>query len=311
MGKIEDAQNILQDFGLPPQQQNEISALTLLALCGIEENEFWYDSYRHSVTITKGIMEFIANRYNRKYAPNTRETFRRQVLHQFVQASIADYNPDNLNLPTNSPNAHYAITEEALVVVKTFGTKRWKKTLDGFVKKQRSLSEIYRKKRNAQMIPVILSNGLRFELSPGRHNEVQSAIIMEFAPRFVPGAVVLYLGDTSAKSLFTDKVELANVGIDITEHDKLPDVLLIDKTRNWLYLLEAVTSHGPMTPKRIVELEAMMHNCKCGKVYVSAFPDFKEFKKHLTQIAWDTEVWICEFPEHLIHYNGDRFLGPR
>ena len=28
-------------------------------------------------------------------------------------------------------------------------------------------------------------------------------------------------------------------------------------------------------------------------------------------INWDTEVWIAELPEHMIHLNGDQFMGPR
>lgn len=47
------------------------------------------------------------------------------------------------------------------------------------------------------------------------------------------------------------------------------------------------------------------------KVYVSAFPDFTEFKKHSTNIAWETEIWLVDFPEHMIHFNGDRLVGPR
>ena len=75
------------------------------------------------------------------------------------------------------------------------------------------------------------------------------------------------------------------MGIPINEHSKLPDVVLYDKKRKWLFLIEAVTSHGPVSPKRIVELEKMLKDCKVGKVYVSAFPDFKEFKKHTANIA--------------------------
>jgi hypothetical protein len=65
-----------------------------------------------------------------------------------------------------------------------------------------------------------------------------------------------------------------------------------------------------MTPKRIVELEHMLKDCKLGKVYVTAFPDFTEFRRHLNTIAWETEVWIMIHPEHMIHYNGDKFMGP-
>ena len=311
MGKIEEAQDILKTMGLPPAQYNEMSALTLLALCGIKEKDSWKDAYRHSVTVTKGIMEFVAKEYDRKYAPNTRETFRRHVLHQFVQASIADYNPDNPDMPTNSPLAHYAISDEALAAIKAYQTDDWKIGSDKFIAAKGRLLDKYNKNRNCHMIPVILPDGWEFQLSPGRHNEVQAAIIKEFAPRFAPGSELLYLGDTAHKNLIVKADLLEELGIPITEHDKLPDVVFYDMSRNWLFLIEAVTSHGPMTPKRVMELESMLSKCKAGKVYVSAFPDMAEFRKYLKDIAWETEVWIVEIPEHMIHYNGDRFLGPR
>lgn len=161
------------------------------------------------------------------------------------------------------------------------------------------------------MIPVKLSNGIELLFSPGKHNLVQVAIIKEFASRFAHGSELLYVGDTANKDLYIDSESLNALGIPINEHSKLPDVVLYDKKRKWLFLIEAVTSHGPVSPKRIVELEKLLKDCKAGKVYISAFPDFKEFKKHTTDIAWDTEVWLMDSPEHMIHFNGDRFIGQR
>lgn len=256
-------------------------------------------------------MAFCKDAYKKEYAPNTRETFRRQVLHQFVQARIADYNPDNPSLPVNSPNAHYAITNEALEAIKTFGTNAWAEETERFKSEVGELSKKYLKARKQTLIPVKLSNGKTLKLSAGKHNEVQAAIVHDFAARFANGSEVLYLGDTANKDLYVDKEALKELGIPITEHSKLPDVVLYDRKKNWLYLIEAVTSHGPVSPKRIIELEEMLKACKAGKVYVSAFPDFAEFKKHSTNIAWETEVWVVDFPEHMIHFNGDRFMGPR
>lgn len=236
---------------------------------------------------------------------------RRQVLHQFVQAGIAEYNPDAPELPTNSPNAHYAITDAALEVVRTFGTDQWEPAVERFTAERVTLLQMYNLPRGQHMVPIRLPNGETVVLSPGMHNQVQGAVVEQFAPRFAPGSTLLYLGDTAKKHLIVDENNLAALGIPLTEHDKLPDVVLFNPDRRWLFLIEAVTSHGPMTPKRVIELRQMLLGCGAGLVFVSAFPDFGEFRKHLRDIAWDTEVWIAEIPDHMIHYNGDRFLGPR
>lgn len=311
MSKIEEAQEILKALGLPPAQYNEMAALTFLAICGIKENDKWAKATRQSLGVTKGIMTFVNENYGKSYAPNTRETFRRQVLHQFVQARVVDYNPDDPTLPVNSPRAHYALTSEVLEVVKTYKTRNWKKALKNFIDTVGKLSEVYLKERELNQIPVTLQNGKTIKLSAGKHNEVQASIVEQFAPRFANGGTLLYLGDTAKKDLFVDEKGLKDLGIPIGQHSKLPDVVIYDNKRNWLFLIEAVTSHGPVSPKRLLELEKFLKNCKVGKVYVTAFPDMTEFKKHSNNIAWETEVWLMEVPDHMIHFNGDRFMGPR
>jgi type II restriction enzyme len=288
-----------------------MSALTLLALLGLGPRDSWAGATRKSLRVTKGIMEFVRTRLRRNYAPNTRETFRRQVLHQFVQAGIADYNPDNPGLPTNSPNAHYAISDSALEAVRAFGSGEWDKAVNEFRARSGALLEVYRNRRSRRLVPVRLPDGRKFLLSPGAHNRVQAAVVEQFAPRFAPSATLLYMGDTAKKDLVVERLALEAVGIFLTEHDKLPDLVLHDVAKGWIFLVEVVTSHGPVSPKRLMELSEMLERCPLGKVFVSAFPDFACFRKHMRNIAWETEVWIAETPDHLIHYNGDRFLGPR
>ncbi|MGD0290562.1 MAG: BsuBI/PstI family type II restriction endonuclease [Candidatus Binataceae bacterium] len=262
-------------------------------------------------TVTKGIMDYVREKFRKDYAPNTRETFRRQVLHQFVQGHIADYNPFEPGLPTNSPRAHYAISEAALAAVKAHGTRKWNQAARKFIAEHGALRDLYSPEREGRRVPVTLPDGQKLHLSPGKHNEVQRAIVEEFGRRFAPGSELLYFGDTSKKNLVVETTELLRLNVPITEHDKLPDVVLYDRKREWLFLIEAVTSHGPVSPKRIVELEAMFARCPAGMVFVSAFPDMAEFKKHARHIAWETEVWLADIPDHLIHFNGDRFFGPR
>ncbi|MDH6309082.1 type II restriction enzyme [Dysgonomonas sp. PFB1-18] len=312
VSKVDEAQEILKALGLPVAQQNEMSALTLLALCDIKEDSKWSDAIRQSMGVTKGVMTFVNENYKKAqpYAPNTRETFRRQVLHQLVQARVVDYNPDIPNLPVNSPRAHYAIGKEALEVIKSYGSAEWDDKLSNFISSVGKLSEIYDKAREMQMIPVIIE-GEEYKLSAGKHNVIQAAVIEEFAPRFSPGAKVLYIGDTAKKDLYVDSKTLEEIGIPITEHSKLPDIVIYDKDKEWLFLIEVVTSHVPVSPKRVLEMEEFLSDCKIGKVYVTAFPDKAEFRKYVADIAWETEVWIADNPDHMIHFNGDRFIGPR
>ena len=310
MAEVAEAQEILKALGMPPAQQNQMAGMTLLALCGLTPGEPWGAAERRRCTVTKGIMDYLAEHYDGRYAPNTRETFRRQVLHQFVQGRIADYNPFEPDLPTNSPNAHYAVAEAALEAIRCFGTDGWESAARRFRREQSALVERYARERERRLVPVTLPDGQEVLLSPGRHNEVQRAIVEEFAPRFAPGAHLLYLGDTEKKNLIVDSARLEDLGIPITDHDKLPDVVLYDAERKWIFLVEAVTSHGPVSPSRRIALEDMLSGCDAGAVYVSAFPDFAEFRKHMSNVAWETEVWLCDTPEHLIHYDGERFLGP-
>ena len=311
MPEITEAQAVLAALGMPPAQHNEMAALTLLALCGLKPGDSWSSAQRRSLTVSKGIMAFIREAYGRTYAPNTRETFRRQVLHQFVQGRIVDYNPDNPSLPTNSPKAHYALSEAALTAIQTYGTSAWDEGAARFKAAQGSLMTLYAAARQTFGVSVTLPDGSTLTLSPGEHNQLQAQVIEQFAPQFASGSLLLYLGDTADKDLYAATDQLVQLGIPITEHDKLPDIILYLPSKDWLYLIEVVTSHGPMTPKRVVELNAMLRNCTAGQVFVTAFPSFAEFRQHMRSIAWETEVWIAEVPDHLIHFNGDRFLGPR
>lgn len=312
MRKIEQARQVLKALGLPKKQQNEISALTLLALLSLGPSDPWPAATRSRRTVSKDIMEFIRARYKKDYAPNTRETFRRQVLHQFVQAGVAEYNPFEPNLPTNSSRAHYAISEAALATIRVYGTPAWEDETARFKETCGTLAETYAGHRSAgKLVPLTLPDGREVELSPGKHNEVQKGVVEKFAPCFAPGATLLYIGDTAKKSVVMDKEAMEALGFSASDHDKLPDVVIYDRKRNWLFLVEAVTSHGPMSPKRVKELGEMLKGGGAGLIFVSAFPDMAEFRKHMKDIAWETEVWIAEMENHMIHFNGDRFLGPR
>lgn len=308
MGNIETAQIILKELGLPTAQYNEISALTFLALANLREGDPWTNANKVKLRI-HDILIFAKEAYNREYAENTRETVRRQVIHQFEQARVVDRNPDDPSLPTNSPNTRYALTDGVIDLIKSYSATNWDGKLRAFKQNYTSLVEIYNKTKKKQLIPVRLPSGEELHLSPGEHNQLEAAIVEGFAPRFAPGSLLVYLGEAADKLYHFNEELMKRLGIPANEHDKLPDVVLYDESKNRIFLIEAVTSHGPVSPKRQHELELMLSDCKAIQIYVSAFPNFKEFKRHINDIAWETEVWISEVPDHLIHFNGDKFLS--
>lgn len=305
MNKLDEAKEILKEIGMPKSQQSDLCAYTLLALLQLEENQEWEKATNKYIRI-HDIMEFMKEKYNIVYAENSRETFRKQALHHFRIAAIVE---DNAK-PTNSPNYRYRLTIETLDLIKKYKTAKWKSEKEKYLKDHEKLISIYENKRKLTKMPVII-NGEKFEFSTGKHNELQKAIIEEFAPRFAQNSIVLYVGDTKDKDLYKDNELLKKLKISMGEHEKLPDVILYQDDKKWVYFIEAVTSVGPISPKRILEINEMTKKCDLGKIFVTAFIDMKTFKKFAEDLAWETEVWLSEMPDHMIHLNGDKFVGPR
>jgi hypothetical protein len=228
MSKITEAQAILAALQLPTAQQTEMASLTLLVLAQLNENTSWSDAKRQSLRI-HDMMQEMNSRYGRTYAENTRETVRRQVIHQFEQARIVDRNPDEPGLATNSPRTHYALSDIAIRTIRQFNTPNWETALTEFLDTQESLTTMYERKRQLELIPLSYQ-GQEYHLSPDKHNELQVAIIEEFGPRFAPGAKLLYLGDTANKNAL-NKWDIVLLG-------KLADAGLIET--------QQVPHHGPI-----------------------------------------------------------------
>lgn len=307
--KIEQSLEILRLLGMPRAQINERSALTLLALLDLHPDRSWGEIQRPMIGVTP-IMDWCRDLYGKEYAPNTRETFRRQTLHQFCDGGIALYNPDEPDRAVNSPKACYQIAPELHTVLLTYGTPEWDVSIKKHMGNISTLVEQYAMARRMEMIPLKLSDGTDLILSPGAHSQLIRDIIVDFGPRFAPEAEVIYIGDTGAKEDHFRKERLAELGVIVDRKGKLPDVVLYLKERNWLLLIESVTSHGPVDGKRHGELAKLFANAKPGLVYVTAFPDRKVMAKYLMDLSWETEVWVADAPTHMIHLNGDRFLGP-
>ena len=307
--KLRDAIGILQTLGFVARQRNEVAGYTFLALLDLKPSQPWSEASEPLRGITP-IIAFVAEAYEVRYAPNTRETIRDEAVKYFVEAGMLIRNPDDPNRPTNSKKTAYQIEPNALKLFRVFGTLEWSGKLKSYLAARDRIRKSLLRDLELTRIPVKLPSGKTVTISPGGQNPLIKTVVEEFCPRFVPGGTVIYIGDAESKFLHLDAKYLRDLGVEILSSAKMPDVAIHDKQRNWLVLVEAVTTAGTVDGKRRNELKGLFAGCSAGLVFVTAYSTREVMRTYLNQISWETEVWIAEDPEHLIHFNGERFLGP-
>ncbi|WP_329102805.1 restriction endonuclease [Micromonospora sp. NBC_01699] len=316
--RVREAQSALKQLGLPTPQQNVRTALVLLSMLGLDAEGPWIAARQQTLGITES-MNWMATHYpwvkkGRKdpvrYAPNSRESVRKNSVHQLTAAGILEANSDAPDRAVNSGVYSYRPTEIALAALRTFGTPDWPAARARFEQELGSLRTRWAAERERHRVPVRLPDESKVMLSAGKHSALIAAVVEDFAAYYTPGAKVVYLGDTGAKWVVNEEAYLADLGIKVDPHGKMPDVLLHDVNRDWLVCVEAYQSVGPMDAKRVDELRNLFAGCRPGLVFVTAFPDKPTFRTAAVDIAWETDVWIRDAPTHLVHFNGERFLGP-
>ena len=307
--RIDEALGILKAIGVYRGQENERSALTLLALLNLDPEASW-DRSEDPLRGVNDMMDWMQTSYGKSYAANTRETIRRFTLHQFIAMGLVNHNPDDPNRAVNSPHNVYQVHPSLLDLVRAYGSASWEERLGSFRDELEERNRLSETERSMEMIPVTLPDGTELTLTPGGQNDLVKEIIEEFAPRFVPGGHVIYVGDAGASGRYFDAEYLVGLGVVLNEAGRMPDVVIHSVEKDWLVIVEAVTSHGPVNTLRRAQLDDLFADCRCGIVYVTAFLDRTAMRQYLPEIAWETEVWVADAPTHLIHFDGEKFLGP-
>ena len=307
--KLKEATAILRAMGFGPRQSNEVAGYVLLAMLDLGPYDPWGNADSPLRGITP-IIDFVAEKFRTRYAPNTRETIREEAVKYFVEEGLLAKNPDEPGRPTNSGKTVYQIEPTALGLCRAFKTDAWKTALQRYLAAKEEIKRELQRARDIARIPVRLPNGKEITLSPGGQNPLIKAFIEQFCTRFVPGGVVLYVGDAENKFQHFETEYFARVGVSIDSAAKMPDVVVHDPKRGWLVIGEAVTSAGVVDGKRRRELKDLFAGFRTGLVFVTAFEDRDAMGRFLSQISWETEVWIAEDPDHVVHFNGERFLGP-
>jgi hypothetical protein len=307
--KLKEAVAILRALSFSGRQCNEVAGYALLALLDLKPTEDWTNVDAPLRGITP-IINFVAESYGIRYAPNTRETIRDEAVKYFVEAGLLIRNPDDPSRPTNSGRTVYQVEARALALFSFYNSEEWTSRLEAYLAIREELSGELGRQRAMVRLPVTLPSGEVVTLSAGGQNPLIKNVIEEFCSRFVPAGIVAYIGDAEDKFLHLDVEYLKGLCVTISASAKMPDVVVHDTQRNWLLLIEAVVSAGPVDRKRRAELKQLFHGCTAGLVFVTAFLSRDAMRSFLAHISWETEVWVAENPDHLIHFNGVRFLGP-
>jgi len=311
---INQALDILNIVGIPftdlTERRLERMAMALLAVADVTTD--WRtakgDESKRSLG-TRDIIEYVNQHFGENISPGSYDDIRRQDLKLLVLADLVVNSSGKPGAATNDPTRGYTLNPDFKELILSYGTVNWGKNVLDFMSNKPSLAEILSRKREIQKIPVTLPGGKPLELSLGEHNVLQKEIVEHFLPRFGSDCEVLYIGDTSNKALHIDKEELRKLNFFELSHDELPDIIAYSKKNNWLYLIEAVHSSGPMSEIRVHELKQLLKDCKAELIFVTAFLSKDVFRKWVSKIAWETEVWIADNADHLIHFNGHKFLG--
>lgn len=312
---INEALDILSSVGIPfsgkRERGLESMAIAFLAVAGVKTS--WKEAQgqnenRHLKT--RDIIKFINEHYEENISPGSYDDIRRKHLKLLVLADLVLNSAKNPSAAANDPTRGYTLSAEFKSLVNYYGTADWQIKLKLFTKNRSSLSEILQRKRDLPKVRVTLSTGHILDFSRGGHNQLQREIIEEFLPRFGAGCTVLYVGDATDKYLLRNDDKLKELGFFELTHDSLPDIVAYNEERNWLFLIEAFFTSGPMSEMRILELKKSLKDCTADLIFVTAFTSRTDFKKNIGDIGWETEVWTADNPEHLVHFNGGKFLGP-
>ena len=320
--KISEARTILRAIGIPlgegelkTELRQDRLALTLLAVADIKPSSKWEEAKIHGdgngyALRTRDIIGFWNKFYGLNLSPGSYDDVRQKNLVYLVEAGLVLRSAHDPNANTNNPTRRYAVSQIGLDLLHQFGNSEWEECVNRFKSECGELRKRLQRDRQRTMIPVKFPTGQELSLTSGPHNILQKAIVEEFLPRFAPGSEILYLGDTTKKQLFKQEERLQTLGFFDLNHDLLPDVVAYDPEKNWILLIEAVHSSNPISKLRHLDLERLTARCRAGRIFVSVFQNREEFRKWIVEISWETEVWLVDEPSHIIHFDGEKFLGP-
>ena len=154
-------------------------------------------------------------------------------------------------------------------VIREASSSQFQAVLAAYLADVPGLQAQYDAARAMHRIPVTLPGGEALTLSPGGQNVLLKQIVENFCPYFTPGGLVFYAGDANSKWAGFDETGLAELGVFVDEHGKMPDLVVYLRDKHWLVLLEAASSHGPVDAQRHGKLGRLLVDPRHGDAGVN------------------------------------------
>lgn len=313
---ILEALQILACLGIPiddfTERQKEKTAMALLAVGDIKRSSDWSkikDSRKNYALTTRQIISFHNAYLEEKISSGSYDDIKRKDLEPLLVCEIV--RPSSPESNTSDPTRGYQVNPEYARIISKYGQRDWFKQVEIFNKSHKSYAERISSHRDLPKISVTTPDGKVFELKDGEHNAIQKAIIEELLPRFGFGAQILYFGDSDNKyGLIYEKEKLEELGFNNLKQNRLPDVVAYSPAKDWIFLIEAYHTSNPINQLRKYALERVAGAAAAKAIYITAFENSASYRDCSEDLAWETEVWIATDPDHMIHRDGKRFLGP-
>lgn len=312
---LNEAFDILTSIDMPANLTNPRSVMTLVALAEISPGVKWRNA-SEAYHGTHHILKFINTHFPNKagldsspYAENSRETFRKYNIKPWISAGILEA---KAGLATNDKDNSYRFSSYFASLIRSYGSEQWNERLEDYKATHMSYAEYLKQTKTVERDYIMEYEGNYIALSKSEHNKLQKKILEQLVPLVSKGKPeLLYIGDAADRSLLQENDRLDELGIHVlSQSGNLPDIIIYDSQENCVIFIEAYHSTGPFTLDRVNAIKALCH-CREGMeaAFITAFDTTTKMLKHYKEVAWDTEIWSADEPTHLVHKNGDKFIG--
>jgi len=192
------------------------------------------------------------------------------------------------HLKAKSPNSCYRLANSFVDILRE---DNWQSILDQWIQ-----GDAVRRRHELQAVAAAEAK----KMADNSHTQLIQASINHYVPAFLPGYEVLYVDDGDGDRITEEQKEiLAKAGLALELGDAMPDVLLWNPEKSFLWVIEAVTSDGEVDSHKVAQMTNFSNRHNIQSIgFTTTYPTWKKFAERQKQtkanLAINSHVWILE-----------------